>query len=81
MPTRDENLPTDPQRVRAFASFFKNYMSFSSIIVAALPIPVTALGALPTFADHRSSLSTYTPLFCFLALGFKILRRTNAGKE
>src|SRR6266446_3263998 len=66
----DETLPSDPKRVRAFASFFKNYMSVSSIVVAALPIPVTAFGALPMFADYKSSLSTFTSLFCFLVLGF-----------
>lgn len=65
-----ETLPTDPRRVKAFASFFKNYMSVSSLIVAALPVPVTAFGALPTFADHKAPLATYTSLFCFLALGF-----------
>jgi len=65
-----ETLPTDPRRVRAFANFFKNYMSVSSVVVAALPIPVTAFGALPTFADHKAALSTYTSLFCFLLLGF-----------
>jgi hypothetical protein len=66
----DESLPTDPKRVRAFATFFKNYMSVSSLVVAALPIPATAFGALPTFIDYRASLSTYTSLFCFLTLGF-----------
>jgi hypothetical protein len=65
-----EPLPTDPRRVKAFASFFKNYMSVSSVIVAALPIPLTAFNALPIFADYKSSLSTYTSLFCFLTLGF-----------
>ena len=65
-----ETLPTDPRRVKAFASFFKNYMSVSSLVVAALPIPVTAFNALPTFADHKAPLATYTSLFCFLALGF-----------
>lgn len=80
MTNADENLPTDPKRVRAFASFFKNYMSVSSIVVAALPIPVTALGALPTFADHKSSLSTYTSLFCFLALGFIFYMRHSLAR-
>ena len=74
-----EILPTDPRRVKAFASFFKNYMSVSSLIVAAVPIPVTAFNALPTFADHRAPLATYTSLFCFLALGFTFyLRHTLA---
>lgn len=73
--TGGEALPTDPRRVRAFASFFKNYMSVSSVVVAALPIPVTSMGALPTFADERLVLSTYTSLFCFLTLGFLFYMR------
>ena len=75
-----EPLPTDPRRVRAFANFFKNYMSVSSVLVAALPIPVTALGALPTFADHKTVLSTYTSLFCFLVLGFIFFMRHGLAK-
>ena|SRR5215831_1829714 len=65
-----ETLPTDPRRVRAFARFFKNYMSVSSVILAALPIPIAKLNLLPTFADQTNVLLTYTSLFCFLALGF-----------
>ena len=65
-----EHIPTDPQRIRAFASFFKSYMSVSAVVVAALPIPVTSLGLIPTFADQRMFLTTYTSLFCFLTLGF-----------
>lgn len=62
--------PDEPRRVRAFAHFFKRYMSLSSVITAALPIPVTAFGLIPTFKVHTGFLSTYTPLFCFLLLGF-----------
>lgn len=70
MDPRSEELPTDPVRLKAFARFFKGYMGVSSFVVAALPIPVTAFGALPTFADHKGILSTYTSMFCFLVLGF-----------
>src|SRR5438132_11804807 len=66
----EEHLPADPRRIQAFARFFKNYMSVSSFVVAALPIPITSLGLIPTFADHRTLLATYTSLFCFLLLGF-----------
>jgi hypothetical protein len=76
----DESLPTDPKRVRAFATFFKNYMSVSSLVVAALPIPATALGALPTFSDYKASLSTYTSLFCFLTLGFIFYMRHSLAR-
>ncbi|HEV2148434.1 MAG TPA: hypothetical protein VGR37_13610 [Longimicrobiaceae bacterium] len=62
--------PTDPVRVRAFAAFFKRYMSISSVVAAALPIPVTAFGVIPTYGAHTGLLSAYTSLFCFLALAF-----------
>jgi len=44
-------------------------MSISAIVVAALPIPVTSLGLIPTFSAQTKLLSVYTPLFCFLTLG------------
>lgn len=67
---REDPLPSDPKRVQAFALFFKRYMSISTLVVASLPIPVTALGLIPTLAVHTKLLSVYTPLFCFLMLGF-----------
>ena len=69
-PDQGERLPTDPKRVKAFALFFKRYMSISTLIVASLPIPVTSLGLIPTFSAQTKLLSVYTPLFCFLGLGF-----------
>jgi hypothetical protein len=45
-------------------------MSISSLVVASLPIPVTAFKLIPTYAAHTKILSVYTPLFCFLILGF-----------
>lgn len=62
--------PVDPARVRAFAVFFKRYMSVSTLVVASLPIPVTSLGFIPTFSAQTKSLSVYSTLFCFLTLGF-----------
>lgn len=59
----------DPVRVRNFALFFKRYMSISTIVVAALPIPVTSFGLIPTYSARTKLLSIYTPLFCFLTLG------------
>jgi hypothetical protein len=63
-------LPTRPQRVEAFANFFKRYMSVSTVVAAALPIPVTALHLIPTLPFQTQELSVYTPLFCFLTLAF-----------
>ena len=65
---QDEVL--EPRRVRQFAHFFKRYMSISSVVAAALPIPVTAVGLIPTFSAQTSYLATYTAMFCFLCLGF-----------
>jgi hypothetical protein len=61
--------------VKAFASFFKNYMSVSAFVVAALPIPATALGAIDILSDDRRMLSVFTSLFCFLTLGFIFYQR------
>jgi hypothetical protein len=60
----------EPRRVKAFAEFFKQYMSVSSVIAASLPIPVTSLQLIPTYAAQTKFLSVYTSLFCFLLLGF-----------
>jgi len=70
MSTDQQDLPRSPERVKAFARFFKNYMSISSLVVASLPIPVTALKLIPTYKALTTVLSVYTPLFCFLTLGF-----------
>ena len=60
----------EPRRIQAFARFFKQYMSVSTIVAASLPIPVTALQFIPTYAAHTKFLSVYTSLSCFLLLGF-----------
>lgn len=67
--------PLEPMRVRAFAHFFKRYMSLSALVVAALPIPVTAFELIPTFAVHKKILSVYVSLFCFLILAFIFFSR------
>jgi hypothetical protein len=72
--------PTDPTRVRTFARFFKNYMSISAVVTAALPIPVTSLKLIPTYTAQTSILSTYTSLFCFLTLGFLFYSRHQLGR-
>ncbi len=65
-----DQTPIDPKRVKAFARFFKSYMSVSSLVVASLPIPVTSFGLIPTFSAQTKLLSVYASLFCFLILGF-----------
>jgi len=75
------DLPTDPRRVRAFATFFKSYMSVWTIVIAALPAPVTALKLIPTYDAHRYLLSVYAPLYCFLLLGFIFFSRHTLGRR
>jgi hypothetical protein len=70
MNTTERTEPISPKRVISFAKFFKNYMSVSTIVTAALPIPVTAFNLIPTFHVQTKLLSVYTSLFCFLILGF-----------
>ena len=75
-----ENIPDEPKRVRAFANFFKRYMSLSSLIVAALPIPLTSFRLIPAFDAQKTFLSIYTSLFCFLLLGFIFYIRHNLAR-
>lgn len=75
MAQANQTQALEPRRVREFANFFKRYMSISSVIAAALPIPVTAVGLIPTFSAQTSYLSTYTSMFCFLCLGFVFYSR------
>lgn len=60
----------EPVRIRRFLIFFKGYMSLSTLVVAALPVPVTMLQLIPTYAAQRNLLSVYTSLFCFLLIAF-----------
>ena len=82
MPTTDSNETniTNPTRVKNFANFFKNYMSIWSVVVASLPIPVTAFNLIPTFNYQKNFLSTYTTLFCFLILGYIFYSRHKMAK-
>ncbi|GAC1357784.1 MAG: hypothetical protein NVSMB3_04540 [Acidobacteriaceae bacterium] len=57
-------------RIAAFASFFKRYMSVSTIVAASVPIPVAALKLIPMYAQQRGFLSVYASLFCFLLVAF-----------
>jgi hypothetical protein len=65
-----EPIPTEPKRLKAFARFFKGYMSISSLVVAALPIPITAFKVIPVFQQQMGIFSVYTSMFCFLLLGY-----------
>ena len=73
--TQQEPQPLEPKRVKSFATFFKNYMSLSSLVVAALPIPLTQFKMTPVYEVQKNQLSVYTSLYCFLLLGFIFFSR------
>lgn len=66
----ESNAHNQITRLEIFARFFKRYLSVSSIVTAALPIPVTAMGFIATYKFQTKLLSMYTSLFCFLLLAF-----------
>jgi hypothetical protein len=80
MTTGQEYLPSSPRRLKAFANFFRGYMRVSSLVIAALPIPVTALEALPVFADQKGTASFYSSLLCFLTLAYIFYMRHSFAK-
>ena len=53
-----------------FANFFKGYMSVSTIVAAAIPIPITSWKLIPIYSQQRGFLTVYSSLFCFLLLAF-----------
>lgn len=57
-------------RITRFASFFKSYMSVSTIVAAAIPIPIAAWKLIPIYTQQRGFLTVYASLFCFLLLAF-----------
>jgi hypothetical protein len=67
---RSEGSEESRQRIRVFANFFKSYMSVSTIVVAAIPIPVSAWKLIPLYAQQKQFLTVYSSLFCYLLLAF-----------
>ena len=57
-------------RIKVFATFFKSYMSVSTIVAAAIPIPVATWNLIPVYSQQKGFLTVYTSLFCFLLLAF-----------
>lgn len=69
----DERIQTAPSqrtRLAGFANFFKSYMSVTTIVAAAIPIPVATWKLIPIYAQQRGFLTVYASLFCFLLLAF-----------
>ena len=67
---RDQNAKPARTRLAVFANFFKGYMSVSTVVAAAIPIPVASWKLIPIYAQQRGFLTVYASLFCFLLLAF-----------
>ena len=65
-----ENVEERSLRIKVFANFFKSYMSVSTVVVAAIPIPVSAWKLIPLYAQQKQFLMVYSSLFCYLLLAF-----------
>lgn len=78
--TASQRGDIEPTRIRRFLTFFKGYMSLSTIVVAALPVPVTMLHIIPTYSAQRGLLSVYTSLFCFLLVAFVFYLRHSLAR-
>jgi len=65
---------------KKFLTFFKNYMNVWSLVVAALPIPLTQLKLIPTYASQTALLSLLTTFFCFFIVAIVYFWRHNIGR-
>jgi hypothetical protein len=67
---RVESVEENRLRIKLFANFFKSYMSVSTVVVAAIPIPVSAWKLIPLYVQQKQFLMVYSSLFCYLLLAF-----------
>lgn len=67
--------PLNPTRIGGFARYFKRYMGLSTVVTAAVPIPVAAFRLIPAYSAQTPFLGVYTPLFAFLVLAFLFYSR------
>ena len=63
-----------------FSRVFRNRLILGAILLALLPIPVTAVGALPAYRVQALFLFFYTPLVCLLALAYLFYVREYLGR-
>jgi hypothetical protein len=73
--TTSQSHQGDPVRFQLFAKHFQSYMGLSSLLMAALPIPVSAFDLVPLYASLSKPTSVFTSMFCFLLLGFVFYNR------
>ncbi len=57
-------------RSEEYSALFEKCLILCAFVTALLPIPVTLLGALPVYRIQGKFLAFYTPLVCFLSLGY-----------
>jgi hypothetical protein len=55
---------------RTSSGAFRGVLVGSAVLLALLPIPVTALQLLPVYAIHGRFLTFYTPLICLLLVAY-----------
>jgi hypothetical protein len=65
-----ERILGKESRIKKFSRFLTGYMGTSSIVTAALPIPVGSMHLLPAFASQEKFMNTYTSIACFLVFAY-----------
>jgi len=81
MITRNSIEGSKALRIHAFASFFKRYMSVSTVVAASIPIPVTVWRLIPIYSAQKGFLTVYASLFCFLLLAFVFSIRHSLARQ
>jgi hypothetical protein len=67
--------------MRYFSGYFTKYMSSLGVIIAALPIPATGFGWIPTFYFQRQMLATSTTLLMLLCAGLVFYYRAPLARH
>ncbi|HTP07973.1 MAG TPA: hypothetical protein VMP08_06965, partial [Anaerolineae bacterium] len=80
--TPPETKSTDPEgtQIAGFAAFFKSYGIGLSLIVATLPIVISAFDLIPVFAATKNSLTIVTSFTSYLLVGFIFSLRHRLGR-
>jgi hypothetical protein len=67
-------------RGRTYSAALRNGLIACAVLLALLPIPVTALRLLPVYEVHARFLIFYAPLVCLLALAYLLYVRDFLGR-
>jgi hypothetical protein len=68
------------RRSRGYSAALRNGLIACAVLLALLPIPVTALRLLPVYRVHAGFLLFYAPLVCLLALAYLLYVRDLLGR-